>query len=221
MNIKSMQERVVRFSVDGEPFPPFLCTPDSLEDLAVGHLLAQGWIDSVRRVVSVSADGLSVSVITSGGVTKPPFADARIDALPAVLKIRVFSLEMAVEMVRALVEVDGYYGTHGLMLRAPGETWTRQDIGRHNAMDKVIGRAALAGADLSRCAVAATGRISLEMLLKAATVGIPFISSKKYPSDLRQELAERLGICIVGNALSDTPVIYSAKQKICASSEQI
>jgi len=114
------------------------------------------------------------------------------------------------------MEVDGFYGTHCIALRTPEGDHFREDIGRHNAMDKAIGRAALDGVDFSRCAVAATGRISLEMLLKATVVGISFIVSKKYPSDLSTEIARRLGICIVGHAAS-APVIFSGKEKILKS----
>ncbi len=227
---KIMVERVVLFTVDGKAFPPFLCTPEALDELAVGHLIAQGWIASAKDIASVRADGLSVAVKTTHGVTEPPFVDARIAALRPVragealsrprhgfeesgaisgFREESFPLAEAVAMVQSLVQVKGHYGTHGLMLRAPSGTWIRQDIGRHNALDKVIGRAAMDGADFSRSAIAATGRISLEMLLKAATVGIPSIISKKYPSDTSRDLAEKLGIALIGNALAEVPTVYA------------
>lgn len=204
-----MIERLIPFSVDEKPFPPFLCTPDSLEALAVGHMLAQGWLDSAQDILSVAQDGPSISLHTLTGIKKALPLDERLAILPPLPTGVPLSLPEAVEMVRSLVEVDEFFGTHALMLRSPWETWVRQDVGRHNALDKVIGLAAMAGTDFSQCIVAATGRISLEMLAKAAVVGIPIIVSKKYPSDLSQEHAARLNIRIIGNALSKSPIVYT------------
>ncbi len=217
---KRMIERIVPWTVNGESLPSFLCTPHALDELAAGHLLTQGQISDIREIRSIDVDGLSIRVATKHALTPVQSLEKRLDALRPVTPKRTFSLKDAHNLMQALLQVETYYGTHCLALQTPSVTHFREDIGRHNALDKIIGRGALDGMDFSACAAAATGRISFEMLLKAASAGIPFIVSKKYPSDLSVEVANRLGICIVGNALAASPVIYSAQDRLEANASK-
>lgn len=209
-----MMERIVNISVNGFPLPAFLCTPEALDDLAVGYLLTQGHIANATDIETVAVDGLRVAVTTNGPLRPAPALEARIDALSPVAVKPFFSMRAACSLMRELAEVEVYYGTHCIALKASDALHFREDIGRHNAMDKVIGRGARDGVDFSHAAVAVTGRISLEMLLKAASVGIPYIITKKYPSDLAVQIAEETGFCIIGSALSGEPVVHSS-QKLC------
>lgn len=207
--MKTMIERIVPFVVNDVAMPSFLCTPEALDELAVGNLITQGHIQNVQQIESVRVQDLSVQVKASGVFCEMRTIEERIEALSPVSSARIFCMEEAQMLMRELTQVDGYYGTHCIALKTPRQTYFREDIGRHNAMDKVIGRAALSDVDFSECVIAATGRISLEMLLKAACVGIPIIISKKYPSDLSIEIANRLSITIIGNATTPAPIQYA------------
>ena len=90
----------------------------------------------------------------------------------------------------------------------------REDVGRHNAADKCIAYGLRQGWDMSRCILGSTGRISLEMLVKAAVAGIPVFFSRKYPSDIVADWAERLGIALVIRAHSDAPGVYGARERV-------
>lgn len=212
--MEKMIERIVSFVVNGEPMPSFLCTPDSLEELAVGFLLTQRHIADVSEIKRIDVRDLSVSVQTRGRIAPLLSLEERINQLAPYQTQQTLHMDVAKAFMQELLQVGDYYGTHCLGLMMDEQKIFREDIGRHNAMDKVIGRAAMDGLNFSRCIIAATGRISLEMLLKAATAGVQFIVSKKYPSDLSQELAEKLNICIVGNALFQDPIVYSKQDKI-------
>ena len=67
---------------------------------------------------------------------------------------------------------------------------------------------------MSRCILGSTGRISLEMLVKAAVAGITVFFSRKYPSDIVADWAERLGIALVIRAHSDAPGVYGARERV-------
>ena len=198
--MESMIERIVRFEVNREKQPSFLCTPDALEELAVGHLLAEGTIQNAKQVLTVRAEELAVFVQTDAPLRAPLTIEERIEALTPVKKGAQMSAEDISALMQRLLKEETFFGTHCIALKTPDEIVFREDVGRHNALDKVIGFGGGKNIDFSHCAIAATGRISLEMLLKAATVGIPIILSKKYPSDLSLSLAESLGILIIEKA---------------------
>ena len=140
----------------------------------------------------------------------PPLTDAArfsaafFSALPAKLRAaqRVF---------------DATGGLHGAALfDARGEMLcVREDVGRHNAVDKVIGWAARAGRlPLSNCALLVSGRVSFEIVQKALAARVPVIAAVSAPSSLAVELAENAGIALVaflrGNAMS----VYGARERV-------
>lgn len=86
-----------------------------------------------------------------------------------------------------------------------------EDIGRHNALDKAIGWGLMNSVDFSGCVLAATGRISSEMVAKAARAGVPVVASLSVPTDLALTVAGAAGIAVVGRTLSARPAVYSIR----------
>ncbi|MDP3182153.1 MAG: formate dehydrogenase accessory sulfurtransferase FdhD [Desulfobaccales bacterium] len=106
--------------------------------------------------------------------------------------------------------------THAVALTTQdGQTFLHaEDIGRHNAMDKVIGRALMQHLDLSQMIALLSGRISFEMALKAARAGIPILAAVSAPTSMALNLAQELNLTLVGFARHDRLNTYTHPQRV-------
>jgi FdhD protein len=223
-----VREQPLTLYVDGERFLTLLCTPVKLEALVVGFL----WMEKVIadlgeiRALDVSAvDGrVDVSlthpvslpterILTSGcggGIT------FRIDhrLFPRLSSdLRVSPLQLAArihELFAAAVLYKASRGIHGAALcDAERLLLVAEDVGRHNAVDKIKGEALLRGIATEDRILLSTGRISSEMLLKAARMGVPVVASRTSPTEMAIGLAEQLNITVCGYVRPDGLNLYA------------
>ncbi len=110
---------------------------------------------------------------------------------------------------RAFDETGGLHAA-GLFTPAGELIAIREDVGRHNALDKLIGSQVLVGArQLNGFLLMVSGRVSFEIVQKAAVAGIPIVCAVSAPSDLAIETAERLGVTLVGFLRGDGFNVYT------------
>ncbi len=215
-----MIERVVPWTLNGKKQSAFLCTPQYLQDLAAGYLYTQGLIAGLPDIAGISGgeDGLKVALrceVPSG------YSDIleRLQKCVPCTGDFCMPLSQVQQLCRQLLGEKEFFGTHRLGLYCDDQAIFREDVGRHNAADKCIAAGLRQGWDFSRCILGSTGRISMEMLAKAATAGIPIFFSRKYPSDIVDDWAKRLGIALVSCAHSDTPEVYGAAWRVRGAAE--
>jgi FdhD protein len=115
---------------------------------------------------------------------------------------------------RVFASTGGLHGTG--LFRADGQlVVAREDVGRHNAMDKLIGNRLLAGeSPLSSSIALVSGRASFELVQKAAVAGIPIMCAVSAPSTLAVETAKRLGVTLIGFLRGERFNIYSNAHRV-------
>jgi len=222
--------------VNGEYHVTLIATPELREELAAGYLLTRGIIESVEEIEDIEIDDGNVKVELTGAVDlreasvsmmnlivtacgSSPRAERSPMRLPEVssgLRVEASRLK---DMITALNSRSSVHrrtgGTHAAMLcNREGEVLAfAEDVGRHNAVDKVIGAHALKGGVLSECVLLSTGRQSGEMVQKACRVGVPVIASMTVPLVSGVRLAEASGVTLTslgGGRLR----VYSGPQRI-------
>ncbi len=141
--------------------------------------------------------------------------------VPAGVAITASALRRALEAIKRHQPVNGLTGathaaawvsTDGLILAAC------EDVGRHNALDKLIGRLLAQGADLSRGFCVITSRASYEMVHKAAVVGMPLLAAISAPTALAVRVAQGAGLTLIGFARRNQHVIYSCPSRLLEAS---
>ena len=204
--------------------------------LAAGFLLTEGLIDGMRDVLSMAVCPDSSSLVKvqlvdpaqvhnarrSGLVTSSCGVCANIDGLldlgdtgPHVghtLRLAADQLQRHMLVMRTRQTIFGRTGgTHAAALFAPDGTLLAlaEDLGRHNALDKVIGHCLLHAQSTAGCCVALSGRVSLEMITKAARAGLELVSAVSAPSSMAIDAAQQVGITLCGFVRGDRLTAFS------------
>jgi FdhD protein len=238
--LAAVEEVPVWLEVNGRPAVTWMCTPDLLEELAIGWLHGEGYIDRLdqvhlrpcatdlgfwaevpaERVAAVQAEGRRPVLASGCGAVSTFLAE------PGTVEARApRGTPPEPEQLRALFKAlfgrgDRYKDTGGIHAAAlvdPAAAGAdaaliahAEDIGRHNAVDKSIGGAFLTGRRIEGLGLLVTGRISAELAYKAARAGVMWVATPSVPSTLAVEIARRSGMVLVGRAVSGTPQHHGA-----------
>lgn len=219
-------------------------TPRDLEELAIGFLVSEGLLTDREALQTVDVDvkrGLvwvtsaeevpddlasRTRYITSGcgkGVTFASLGHTRgLDPVASDITLSANDLYALIgEMAREATAYRDTGGTHACGLaREGGLLCVREDVGRHNAVDKLLGRSWLDRVDTHDAVLLSTGRISYEMAVKAAKARVPIVVSRSAVTDLAAEVAHSLNITLAGYARGGHLTVYTHPERIVEDTEE-
>jgi len=225
------------------PHVVMLATPADLEDYAVGFTLSEALVARADEIRGVEVRRGAASVDVHISVAWERFtqllqrrrnltgrtgcglcgAETAADAIretaaaPAGVEVTSAELHAAIEQLAGLQPINARTGSvHAAAWVVPGQgiRVVREDVGRHNALDKTIGALVRAGTDLAAGYMLITSRASYEMVQKCATVGIPFLAALSAPTAFAVRLAERSGVTLVAFARRDQHVVYAHPRRL-------
>jgi FdhD protein len=229
-------EEPLELRIGGRPVAVTMRTPGHDEELALGFCLAEGLRPTAARLpddlaanaVEVDAPGfdparLQRSFYTSsscGVCGKGALEAVRVDAARVESKLRlplalVAALPERLREAQAAFAATGGLHASGLFSSAGELLCAREDVGRHNALDKVVGWAFRAGRlPLADCVICVSGRLSFELVQKAALAGCPVLVAVGAPSSLAVELAADRGITLCGFVRGGSANVYTEAWRI-------
>ena len=231
-----IEEGLVCISVNGQELATFMCTPHRLEELALGFLRSEGIIQSQADIdlLTLSESGTCVDVwlrdlsfdlpkraiITSGcggGVTFDDLS-GRHTPLEGGPTITPGQIEQLMKQLHLSAELyNQVRGVHTSALSDGRDLLlVAQDVGRHNTIDRLWGQALQQSLPTAGKILLASGRISSEMLNKAAKMQIPIVVSRTSPTSLSLQLGRAWNISIIGYARGNRFRVYSAPERIAA-----
>lgn len=230
-----IEETLITIYVNGSELATIMATPQEQDLLALGFMKNEGLIQSLSEIeiLYVSKVGCCVdlwlnhlfekperTIITSGcggGVT---FDDPSVGIEPLQSQVRI-SPEILGSVFRKLQPPNSLYarsrGVHAAGLLDPQTEEliaVVEDVGRHNTIDKLTGCSLKHGFETKDQVLLVTGRISSEMLRKAAVMGCPIVASRTSPTSLSVDMARAWNITLVGYVRSGGMRVYSYPERL-------
>jgi FdhD protein len=228
-------EEPLEIRVDGAPLAVTMRTPGHDEELALGFLYGEGLIDG-PRAAGLTEDLANNTIEVAGPLTHDPgtrrfytTSSCGVCGKGALEEVAVHSaplpdgpgIERALaaalpsRLRQPVFERTGGVHATGLFDVRGGLRFSREDVGRHNAMDKVVGRALIAGlVPLGEYVLCVSGRLSFELVQKAAVAGAPILIGVGAPSSLAIELAQDRGLTLCGFARRGSVNVYTRPERI-------
>jgi formate dehydrogenase accessory protein FdhD len=237
------EEFPVALIYHGVPHVVMLATPADLEDYAVGFTLSEGLVAKPEEIRSVEVEAGRFAIDVRISIASERFsallqqrrnltgrtgcglcgAETVEQAIrtPAPLSggpvVSVAALHAAMTQLGSLQPLNARTGSvHAAAWALPGSgiRYVREDVGRHNALDKVLGAVIRAGEAPASGYLLITSRASYEMVLKSATVGVAFLAAISAPTSLAVDLATRCGQTLVGFTRPEQHVVYAGAERL-------
>ena len=238
------EEVPIAFSFGGSSYAVMMATPSDLEDFAVGFCLNEGIIRSMGQIEGIEFVedklGIDVQITLEGELTSALLARRRSMAGP--VGCGLCGIESIEQAVRAVPKIgpslfslthgqiadataslnssqplhQSTRAVHGAGFFVPGRGLlaVREDVGRHNALDKLGGAVVRSGTAPDKGAIVVTSRISVEMVQKAAMLGAPILIAISAPTALAVRTADEAGLTLVALARSEDFEIFTHAHRV-------
>ncbi len=237
------EEVPVALIYNGTPHAVMMATPEDLEDFAVGFSLSEGIVNRADEIEEIAVSEVDAGITVNMWIADEQhtkLADQKrtmagrsgcglcgiesleqaVRPLTPITSRNTFSID---QIRRGLDVLSGKQVINAETKSVHAAAWSthavdidvvREDIGRHNALDKVVGAVARAGKDGAQGFLYLTSRCSYEMVQKANVLGVPLIVAISAPTALALDLAETNGMTIIGIARDDAMTIFTCPERI-------
>lgn len=229
-----IEEVLVTIYVNGQELATVMCSPLDQEALALGFLYNEGIIQSLDEVglVQANATRAVVDVLLKRVEFEPPRRLIITSGCGGGVALQVLTESFSPLDSSFVTDVNTVFarmrdlqgaaqlynlvrGVHTAVLASRDRLLvSAEDVGRHNAVDKVTGKSLLAGLATRDCILLTSGRISSEMLSKARRMDVPLVASRTAPTSIALHLAQAWNICVVGYVRQGSLRVYTHPQRL-------
>jgi len=234
------EEKPLHIFLNRVHYATIFCSPQNLKELAVGHLLSEGVIKSIEEIeeINLKEEGVchvklkpnidlekrlklskrfSRVILSACGSPSPYQYSGKLPKIASNLKVKAEVILNCVNRLNSIAETFRKTGgVHAAAICKSDGTFMAfaEDIGRHNAVDKVIGIGALNKTDFGECFLALSGRLTGDIVLKAARVGLPIVASLAAAIDSGIAIAKDVNLTLIGFVRGRRMNIYSFPERI-------
>ena len=237
------EEAAIAFTYNGSSYAVMMATPQDLEDFAVGFSITEGIVASPHAIEHLEVIEQDIGIELRMRLTEPhasAFHERRrylagptgcglcgIESLDEAMRAPASIADNVMfapqDIMRALAALEGQQvlnaqtrAVHGAAFYTPsqGLVAVREDVGRHNALDKLAGALVRRGVSGAEGFAVVTSRLSVEMIQKAAALGIPMLVAVSAPTALAARTAQAAGMTLVAVARHDGFEIFTHPQRI-------
>jgi FdhD protein len=233
------EEKPLNIFLNKTHYATIFCSPSNLKELAVGHLLSEGVVKLVEEIEEISFKGEGVCrvklkanidlekrlellthfsrVIFSACGSSSLYDSGKLPKITSNLKVRAEVILNGVSRLNSIAETFRKTGgVHAAAIYKSGGDLVAfaEDVGRHNAVDKAIGIGALNETDFGECFLTLSGRLTGDIVLKAARVGLPIVASLAAAIDSGIAVAKDVGLTLIGFVRGKRMNIYNFPERI-------
>ena len=234
------EEKPLHIFLNKTHYATIFCSPSNLKELAAGHLLSEGIVKSAEEIDETSFKEKGVChvklkanielekrlklltpssrvILSACGSTLPYEYSGKLPKIASNLKVKAEVILNGVSRLNSIAETFRKTGgVHAAAIyKSNGDLIAfAEDVGRHNAVDKVIGIGALNKTDFKECFLALSGRLTGDIVLKAARVGLPVVASLAAAIDSGITVAKDVGLTLIGFVRGKRMNIYNFPERI-------
>ena len=215
--VTKSKERVVRevglsIFINKRHFATAMILPTMKKEFIIGYLFGQGIIGNIIDIESITIED-NIAEVTLPEIKDKERRSPKIYSDFKVSREEIFDGVKAILKSELFTETEAIHSA-GLFDRGTKSICIAEDIGRHNALDKVIGYGLLNDIDFGNTFATSTGRQPTEMILRCCNANIPIIATKGVPTTLAIDIARKAGLTIVGLVRGNTMIIYSNQARV-------